>query len=424
MKQTKIRILASSYWLLSISLSFAQSSDTLTIDECYTLAKENYPLVHQMELIEKTKDYSVSNASKNYLPQINFAGQATYQSDVTSIPIALPNLNITSLSKDQYKIYGEINQPLTDVFVIKQQKEYIKTTADVEEQKLEVELYKLKERINQLFFGILLIDAQIEQIGILQKDLQSALEKTNAAIDNGLVLKSNADLLKAELLKVKQHKTELQTNRKGFANTLALFIHQEINEETIFESPKIESASDNINRLETKLLDTQKKSFDIQKKLITAKNLPRLNLFLQTGYGRPALNFLNNDFDFYYIGGIRFNWNISGFYTFKKDKQLLAANQNILDIQKETFLFNTNMVLTQQNSEVSKLEELIDTDKEIITLRERIKTTAKSQLENGVITTHDYLTFVNAEDQAKQNLLLHQIQLKMAQYNYQTTSGN
>jgi outer membrane protein TolC len=172
------------------------------------------------------------------------------------------------------------------------------------------------------------------------------------------------------------------------------------------------------------LYDLQKKTFDVQSKLITARNLPRFSLFFQGGLGRPALNMLSNDLKGYYIGGLRLNWNLTGLYTYNKEKKILALNQNGLDIQRDVFLFNTNLNLQQQNSEVTKVQELIETDNSIITLRESIKNTTKNQLENGTVTTNDYLTAVNAQDQAQQNLLLHQIQLLMAQYNYQTTSGN
>lgn len=149
-----------------------------------------------------------------------------------------------------------------------------------------------------------------------------------------------------------------------------------------------------------------------------------MGLFFQGGYGRPGLNFLSNDFATYYIGGLKLNWNFAGLYTAKNERAILKINQQTIDVQKEIFLFNTSLSLFQENSEVSKFQELIVTDNEIIRLREKIKIVAKTQLENGTITSNDYLTYVNAEDQARQNLLLHQVQLSLAQYNYQTISGN
>jgi outer membrane protein TolC len=404
----------------------AVQSSTLSLEACYGLAKKNYPLVKQYALIEKSREYSLDNASKGTLPQVLIAGQATYQSDVTRIPISLPNISIAEQSKDQYKLYGEVSQPITDLFTVEDQKELVKQNSAVEEQKIEVELYKLRERINQVFFGVLLMDAQIQQTELLKKDIQTGIDKTNAAISNGIALKSNADVLRAELLKANQRIIELKATRKGYVDMLALFINRPVSEAIILEKPigVAQTLSPTINRPELKLYAMQQKTFDVQNKLLADKNLPRFNVFLQGGVGRPALNVLSNDFQGYYIGGLRLSWNLSGLYTMSNDEQQLAVNQRLLDVQRETFTFNTSLSMKQQNAELDKLQELIATDNDIIQVRERIKNATKNQLDNGTATANDYLTSLNAEDQAKQTQALHQVQLLMAQYMYQTTSGN
>lgn len=416
-------------WLIVLMLicghwSMAQQSNSLSLDNCLEMAKQNYPLIRQYTLIEKTKEYSIANAQKAYLPQFNVAGQATYQSAVTQIPISLPSVDIPTMRKDQYKLYGEVSQSITDLFTVKDQKEYVNANSEIEVHKTEVELYKLRERINNLYFGILLIDAQIKQTELLKKDIQSGIKKTNVAIANGVALKSTADNLKAELLKADQRTIELKATRKGYADMLALFIGNPIDENTVLEKPHRQMLTNTINRPELKLFDLQKKSFDVQEKLITAKNLPRLSAFFQGGLGRPGLNMLDNDFQGYYIGGLRLSWNITGFYTYKNEKKMLANSQSMIDIQRETFLFNTNLTLKQQNADITKMQELIETDKSIVTLRESVKNTTQNQLTYGTATTNDYLIAVNAEDQAKQNLILHEIQLLMTEYNTQTTAGN
>ncbi len=402
----------------------AQTTGPLTIEQSYLLAAKNYPLAKQLSLIEKTTAYTLENIAKGWLPQLSLNGQGTYQSAVTQIPFSLPNVNIPVLSKDQYKAYAEIYQPLTDGYTIQQQKQLATANAATEAQKLSVELYKLKERINQLFFGLLLIDAQAMQTELLKKDIRAGLDKINAAISNGTALKSSADVLQAELLKADQRSIELKAGRKGYADMLAIFINQPVTESTVLQPPAPVAPMPAINRPELQLYEAQKSSITIQDKLIKAKNLPRLGVFAQGGYGRPGLNMLSNDFAGYYIGGLKLNWNFTGLYTAKKEKAILKLNQAGIDVQKETFLLNTRMVLSQQNTEVTKFQELIDTDKEIIRLREKIKQTSGSQLQNGTITSIDYLSYVNAEDQARQSMLLHQVQLLQAQYNYQVTSGN
>lgn len=414
-------IIAISCCLIIISYASAQ---TVTLDECYQMAKQHYPLIKQYALIEKAKDYSIANAQKGYLPQFNVAGQATYQSDVTQVPISLPNADIPVISKDQYRLYGEVLQSVTDLFTVKDQKEYIHTNSEIETQKTAIELYKLRERINNVYFGILLIGAQIQQTELLKKDIQSGIEKTSIAIANGVALKSTADNLKAELLKTNQRIIELKATHKGYADMLSLFIGKPVDENIILEKPHQQTVSTTINRPELRLFDLQKQSFDVQNKLLTAKNLPRVSLFFQGGLGRPGLNMLDNELQGYYIGGLRLNWNITGFYTYKNEKKMLTLNQSAIDIQRETFLFNTHLTLKQQNADITKMQELIEADKSIITLRENVKNITQNQLTYGTATTNDYLIAVNAEDQAKQSLILHEIQLLMAEYNAQTTSGN
>lgn len=410
--------------ILSVAFKLsAQTTAPLSLEDCYKLARQNYPLINQKGLIEKSRQYAVANISKANLPQLSVNGQATYQSGVTEIPIKIPNTNIPSLSKDQYKLYAELNQSLFDGGVKKIEKQSIEAHAAVDQQKLEVELYKLKERINQLFFGILLANEQLVQTRLLKKDIEIGIGKVNAAIANGTALKSSADALQAELLKADQRSIELRSVSQAYRDMLGQFINRSIDDQAVLEKPAKLAVSQTISRPELFLYDTEKKSLAIQTDLIKAKNLPKAGLFFQGGFGRPALNMLKNDFAAYYIGGAKVFWSLSGLYTAKKDKALLHIKSKTVDLQKEHFLFNTSLTLKKQNAEISKLEELIRSDNDIIQLRARIKNTALAQLEYGVINSNDYLREVNAEDQAKQNQLLHEIQLLMAQYDQQTTAG-
>jgi outer membrane protein TolC len=407
--------------LLMYSFFATAQINSITLDTCYVLAKQNYPLIKQYELILKTKEYSIENIAKRYLPQVNINGQASYQSDVTQLPKNIPGVPVLSI--DQYKIYAEINQSIYDGGLIKEQKKFQEANAVIDEQNLEVELYKLKDRINQLFFGILLIDAQQKQNELMKNDIQLGLNKANAKIVNGTALKSSGDILKAELLKADQQAIELKANRKSYADMLGLFINRTIDESTILIKPKNITPSQEIKRPELLVYDYQNKIFDAQNNLLSAKNRPKLSFFAQTGFGKPAFNILSNSFDPYYIGGLRMTIPLSGNYTLKNDRSLLNINQQNIAIQKETFLFNTQLTLKQQNAEITKLEEILKTDDEIISLRTNIKNTALAQLDYGVINTSDYLREVNAEDNARQKKIQHEIQLLIAQYNERITIG-
>lgn len=394
---------------------------SVTLESCYSWAKKNYPLVKQYELISKSNQYTVENISKGYFPQININGQATYQSDVTQLPKGIPGVSV--LSKDQYKIYAEANEVIYDGGVIKAQKKLQEANTMVTRQQLEVELYKLKDRINQLYFGILLIDEQLKQNALTRNDIQLGLTKINAQIANGTALQSNADVLKAELLKADQQTIELNSNRKAFTDMLGFFINKSVNEKTTFIKPENIYSSGEIKLPELLMYDYQNKIFDAQNNLITAKNNPKLSFFVQGGYGRPAFNILSNNFDPFYIGGLRLTFPLSGFYTLKNERELVSVSRQNTEVQKNTFLFNSQLAIRHQTADISKLQTFLKTDDEIISLRTNVKNAALAQLENGVINSSDYLREVNAEDAARQNKILHEIQLLMAEYNERNTTG-
>lgn len=406
--------------------SGASAQTKLTLEECYIKARENFPLIKQKEYVAKSKDYSVSNVWKGYFPQVTISGQTTYQSDVTALPITIPGMTIESLTKDQYKAVADVTQVIYDGGVMSNQADIQRSNAEIDDQKVEIELLKVKDRINQIYFGILLLNEQLVQTDLIKKDLNASLDKLNAALTNGTATKPNVDILKAELLKTVQREIELKSSRKSFIDMLGLLINQRLEESQKLEQPVIQNISETeeINRPELKLYTTQKNLIDNQSGLTLSKILPKASLFFQGGYGKPTLNMLKNDFDWYYIAGARLTWSISNLYTFGNENEISKLNKKSIDAQKETFLLNTNLSLKQQSSEIEKLNKLIKVDGEIISIRTSVKESAKAQLENGVITSNDFIRELNAEDQAKQNLTIHTIQLLLAQQNYRITTGN
>ncbi len=409
-------------FLILADVSFSQ---TLTLEKVNELARKNYPLIRQKDLIRQTKEITVENLNKGYLPQFSISGQATYQSDVTRVKIPVPGISIEPLSKDQYRIVADVNQMIYDGGLTKNQKNMQGVNAEVEEQKIEVELYKLTERINQIYLSILFFEEQLKQTELIKKDLETGMKKVEAQVQNAVAFKSNLNLLKAEILKAEQRVIELNATRAGLIDVLSLFTGEAYTSATVFEKPVLikSSAEQTILRPELNLFQLQQKLLNGQNNLIKARNLPKTSLFLQGGYGRPGLNMLENKFAAYYITGVRFNWAFGGLYTSKRDRELVEVNKKIIGVQQDVFLLNTNSQLKQQQAEIDKISQLIDKDLEIIDLRIKVKDAAKAQLENGVITANDYLREVNAEDQARQTLIVHQIQLLQAQINYQTIRG-
>ena len=398
-------------------LFFSGNAQTLTLEECYSLAKQNYPLIKRHDLIAKTKEYNLQNVAKGWLPQIQIVGQATYQNEVIQFPIQLPNMTIEPVSKDQYKVYADIQQTIFDGGIISNQKKTANINSEIELQKTEVESDKLELRINQIYFGILQTDEQIQQTELTKSDLSNGLKKAEAQLENGVIFRSNVDVLKAQLVNLDQKQLELQSMKKSFLQMLSLFIQRNLGENTTFQKPENILIQDENKRAELKLFELQKQGLEEQKANINSKNLPKLGAFFQGGYGKPGFNMLKNEFDLFYIGGVRLNIPISGFYTKKNDLALVETQQQEIDVQKENFLFNQQFQTIQNNNELEKIQQLMDKDDELVLLRESIKKAAAAQLENGIITTNDYLREVNELDRAKNQKIAHEIQYLLTQYN-------
>ncbi len=421
MKKQILFILLTFAWHLSLN------AQTLTIETCQEKAKANYPLIKQYGLIEQTAQYNISNANKGYLPQLSLSARATYQSQVTKLPITLPGVVIPELTKDQYQAVLEASQLIWDGGVISAQNKITNAGSEVEKKKLEVDLFSLNERVNQLYFGILLLSEQLKQNAILQNELQTNYDRINAFKQNGVANQTDLDALKVEQLNADQRESELKSTRKSYGLVLSAMTGMKIDENTTLLKPEINLAvlTDTIvRRPELALFEAQNKMYEGQKALLNAGNLPKIGAFIQGGYGKPGLNMLTNAFSEFYIGGIRLSWNLSGFYSQKNNINKIEASKKGIDIQKETFLFNTDLKNKQQKAEIEKLQSSVNNDDEIIRLRGNIKKAASAKVDNGTLTVTDLIREINAESQAKQLKALHEIQLIMSVYQLKNNNNN
>ena len=411
--------------LLACTVSVSAQDGSFTLEQCYKMAEANYPLTKQRGLIEETKNFNVDNIAKGVYPQFDVNGTGTYQSAVTTISIPGFNISLPSIPKTQYKMYGEVSQTLTGFDINKQNREISKAQSDLQEQNIETQLYALKDRINQIFFGVLLIDGQLEQNELSKADIQTGINKVQAAIANGTDFKSSLSKLQAQLLTTDQQSINLRASRKAYTDMLGLFINQPLDEHTALVKPAAPVLIDTINRPELKAYDLQIKTYQLQQHLTKINNYPQLSAFFQGGFGAPnPVNFLAPGLSGYYITGLRLNWDIGNLYTLKKNLMINKNNQLMTTADRNTFLFNTSLTVKQQNADVVRYQQLIQSDNAIISLREQVKTASSAQLANGVLSTDDYLTDINAESLARQNRAVHEIQWLMSLYEVKTTGGN
>lgn len=396
------------------------TGQSLSLDDCYQLARKNFPTIKKQDLLRQSTRYSIENAGRSWLPQLSVSGQATYQTDVTSIPITLPG--VPELSKDQYRLQGEVTQTLYDGGIVKNQKALLKTGEALQLQQIEVSFQSVKERVAQLFFSILLLDAQLKQQEIYAANIASSLEKAKAAEKNGTIAQSGVTELKAELIKADMGNAEIRSDQKAVREILALLIGAPVTGDLVLPTPP--NAYTDILRPEVQLFELQKKNVEIQEKALVTGWTPKIAAFVQAGYGRPALNVLKNSFDAFAVGGIRFSFPLGSLYTYQNNKKIMELNRSELEADKEAFILNTKTALTKEANAIGKYTQLLQQDDEIIALRNQVIRSALAQLENGVITTHEYITQLNAAHLAQQIKNLHQVQLLNAQVNYQTISGH
>lgn len=395
----------------------------LSLDDCYQKARNNYPLIKQYDLIEKTREYNLSNANKGYLPQALFSAKASYQSEVTKIPIHIEG--VEGLSKDQYGLTLDVNQTLWDGGEIRSKKESIRTSSEADRQNLEVTLYAIRDRINQLFFGILLLDAQLRQNEIYQDDLQRNYSKLQAYKENGIAHQPDLDAVKAELLKAKQARIQLTHSRKAYLEMLSTFTGEKVDGGTQLVKPSPTPLShSSVARPELAFYNAQMRNYEARMKEVTATLTPKIGLFLTGGYGRPGLNMLENDFSAYYMGGIRLSWNIGNFYTNKNRKRLMTTGILSVRLQQETFLFNTHLDMARQENEIASYREQLKYDDEIIALRQSVKRSSEIKMANGTLSGIDLVRDINAEDLAVQDKILHEIEMLLAIYNLKFTTNN
>jgi outer membrane protein TolC len=395
----------------------------ITLDYCQQKAREHYPLIANFGLIERAREYTIFNATRNYLPQLSLNARATLQSEVTSLPIEIPGMEIPELKKDQYAVTLDLTQTIWDGGTIAAANKSAKAQYEIDKNSLETNLYALRERISGLYFGILLLNEQISLANLMEEELNRNLKKVEACIQNGVANKADLNMVKVAILNNKQKLEELHVNQAAYCAILSAFIGETIAKDTPLEMPlhlnnQTDFSTDLARRPEIKLFDSQRELFETNKKMLQAKNMPKIGLFAQGGYGRPGLNMLTNGFSFFAIGGVQLKWNFGGLYSFSNEKNQIFNAQQTIQTQKATFIFNTNLQLSQQKADITRLRKQLNLDDEIIGLKTEIKKSTEAKLEDGTATVNDLMKDITEENIAKQSKLLRQIQLLMAVYNY------
>ena len=402
-----------------------------SVERCKEMAREHYPLIRRYGLIEQSRDYTLSNAARAWLPQVTLSGQATLQSDVVSWPeefesmLAMQGLDMPGIRRDQYKVQIDVQQTLWDGGKSRTDRAIAEGEAAQERMSTEVELYAVDSRVEDIYFGILLMQEQQRQIGEMMQRLQTNLDQVNALVENGMAMQADADAVEVQLLTQRQSLGQVEARLQSFRRILGLFIGEELGEVPLPMPVAEEPVGYDSERPELRLMDAQMALLQAREQMVDVSLAPRVALFAQGYYGYPGLNMFENMVSHRWtlngIVGVRMNWNISSLYTSKTSRrQLQNARDNVM-LQREVFAFNSRLQAEQESAEVRRIREAIADDDRIVALRSRVREAAEARLQEGMIDTHDLLGTISDETSAKIARSTHQIELVKAIYDLKHT---
>ncbi len=408
------------------------SQKILTLKECYEKAYTDAPVTAEKEAYSDIWQLKDKNLSRGWLPTLDANGSFIYNSsvvDMTDVLGSLPVPGIADLIKplphEQYKITVDINQVIYDGGAIKGARALEKADLNINEKQTETDLYKLRGQINGYYFNLLLLDRQKELLNNYLELISKRVLSLQSALNQGVILKSDIDVLSSEKIKLEQQLRENEIRKASLLKILSSLIGTEIDASAQFVLPSPgEELSDELFRPELQIFDLRREQLNASLQVIQSKRMPKAFGFATLGYGNPpGSNFFKDEFAPYYILGAGVKWNIFDWNKVKNEKQVISLQQNIIDNRKSDLTDNLKRLLDAKNAEISSLRSLIESDSELIEIRKRITAAAESQYENGTITATEYMNEMNSEKQALINYEIHKINLAMAQIEYLNISG-
>ena len=414
-------------WIYSLGLA-AQ----LTLDECQRLAAAHYPLIKKYDLIGQTTDYTVKNIRQGYLPRIAVTGQGTLQNEVPTLPgvlremLATKGMNVKGLKRDQYRVGLDVDQLVWDGGQIKKQKQLAETQGLLETAQNDVQLYALRLRINELYFGLLLLDERIALSQSLCDLLTKNRERLAALEKGGIVMAADVDALRAEEIEARQQMRSLQTVQNGLREVLALFIGKESSDlQHVVKPQRVDLQGSTNVRPELHLFDVQREQLALRAERLECARYPQLRFFVKGGYGYPGFDYFedmfHHDWKWMAMVGLRLRWDISSFYTQHNERRRLSLSQEKIDNAREVFLFNNRLQATQQRSEWQRYQQMMSEDDEIVRLRQSVRESAEMRLEKGVIDVVQLLQEITKENEARIARSSHQIDMLKSLYELKYT---
>ncbi len=408
------------------------SQKIVTLKECYEKAIAKTPLAKEQDTYNSIWKLKDQNLTLGWLPAIDANASALYNSEVADIGSALGSLPIpgiagaiSPLPHDQYKVTIDINQAIYDGGAIKNARILEEAGRNINGKQTEVELYKIRTQINSYYFGILLLDGQKELFDNYLDIIDKRLSSMQSALANGMILNSDIDVITSEKIKIRQQIVESDLRKEALLGILSDITGENITSSSELILPvNTDETSDEILRPELHLFDLRNEQLESGLKMIESRRKPKAFGFATLGYGNPpGSNFFRDEFAAYYIVGAGIKWNIYDWNRAKNDKKEIHLQQQIIEGKKTELSDNLKRLLEAKKAEIESLKSMLETDIELMSLRNRITLAAESQYENGTITATEYLNQLNSEQQAAINHEIHKINLANARIEYMNISG-
>lgn len=376
---------------------------------------------------KESLDLAKSLAKIQYMPKLSLGAMASYQTDVTSIPLSFPGIEIPSPQKDQYKASLDLQQLIYDGGSTRASLNLSEANGQVEVSKILYDKQKLMESTERLFYSALSIQSQIEHTSILQSQLTQKLEKVNENVKQGTLSKLAYNQLKVKLLELDQQQVLLNQKYTATKEALSILSGKSLGEADVFQLPEmVETLSDNNSSPEIQLLKSQQGLVQASQALNQTKYNPKLSLGASLAYGRPGLNFLSRDFDTYGIASVNLKVPLDHFYTRQKklEDSQSALQLAAIDDQLSNLERSLDSRQVQLQADVNSLKSALANDDALLALRQEIADATEVQFDNGVITERDYIDELENLRLARNAQALHRIQLAQAIDQINLLKGN
>ncbi len=395
---------------------FASSAHALSLEACLRLAHDNYPAIRQYGLIAQSRDYTLENVAKGWLPKVSASAGASAFTDVLK---ETPTMRQMGVKMKNYVADASVivRQNVYDGGQIAMSKQLTSAQTDVLKRQLEVSLYAINEQVEQLYFGILLIDAQLSQNRLFLDDLANSEQTVRSMMKGGVASQTDLDALLVEKVKACQQQESLESARQSYLRMLGVFIGKSIGEGETLEKPVVVDALAGnrwgANRPELQYYDSQDLLLATQRRQLDTRLKPTVSLFGAGLIHSRATDMVNNAI---LAGGISLSWNIGALYTRKNDIRKLDVQRQMNGVQRDVFLFNNRLQNEEASGTVQSLRRQIAQDDEIVRLRENIRSKSDKKVQLGTESINELVRDINAVSQARAQKARHEIELLKETY--------